>query len=263
MSYFVHPDFESLVSTSLKERVSAANAYDDYVTKINLWRESRDPTALDETAFKQMLVCHDWYADYSDDGSVYRAAMKAERDFEELIKLRPEFAELYTTARRERASPAVELPRFVTFSALEKMVICQTGVESEHVPEPGRWLELMQFHRGMELLLNYRCKIGGVHSWFIDSPKARTHRFNTANGGTRPLLTVALPPAIERQLAVPDDVIVEYFNIISYNTVDTHTATYLHDRSLTFNTVRNTAQGTVFLNVVTYIGQAPLLTFVV
>ena len=208
----IRPEFEAIVSDELKSRVASANRYIELEDRLSKY-EAGDTSVMDEELFAYIMRHHDWYADYSDDGSVYRAAHKLEQFFDSIVENCPKLAGMLETAKATRRSPQLDgvEPYKVFFQPLE--MLCLDSDDTDPI-SVERWMLLAQFRRGLNMLVDYYWSVDGAKNvWYIDGEKAREYTIKD-NGVERPLLTIALPQQIQRQLDVSADVIVKYFEIM-------------------------------------------------
>ena len=209
----IRPEFEAIVTSELVAKVASANRYNEMEERLSKY-EAGDTSVMDEELFAYVMRHHDWYADYSDDGSVYRAAHKQEQFFDSIVENCPKLAGMLETAKATRRSPQLDgvEPYKVFFQPLE--MLCLDSDDTDPI-SVEKWMLLAQFRRGLNMLVDYYWSVRGVKNvWYIDGEKARAYTIKD-NGVERPLLTIALPQQIQRQLDVSADVIVKYFEVMT------------------------------------------------
>lgn len=263
MQYVIHPEFESIATQSLIQRVEQYNIFEEHESKVNRWAVDGDASAIDADTFRRMIRHHDWYADYSDDGSVYRHAMYLEKRYEELIKLQPELAPIYKTAKSLRQSPEVDTFSRPYISPLDRSIICHVdevddgvNINGGVVPSVTEWLAMSQFHHGLGMLFEYSEGLVRRTTWYIDGEFAREYMVEDGDL-KKPLLTITLPHQIQRQLDVSATTIRDYFKMCcrkggenDYIQIARHTYSVSYQSSnregVTFLNLTNTTGKVVF-----------------
>ena len=139
----IRPEFEAIVTSELVAKVASANRYNEMEERLSKY-EAGDTSVMDEELFAYVMRHHDWYADYSDDGSVYRAAHKQEQFFDSIVENCPKLAGMLETAKATRRSPQLDgvVPYKVFFQPLE--MLCLDGDDTDPI-SVERWMLLAQF----------------------------------------------------------------------------------------------------------------------